>query len=153
MSTAKIFAVENRLAKIARQPGGRTFNEAVKSAELKVDSVRAQSLAALKVKAAELSGAADAAKSNPSQAQFDDLYRMANAIYGLAGTFGLKGLSEASASLCDLIEGGRNGETLAFAAIIVHADGIRLLANTGEAAAGPVLEGLRQVHARFAPPT
>ena len=151
MSSARIFAVENRLARIAKQPGGRTFNEAVKSAERKVESVRERCMVALAGKAKELAAATEAAKAGPD-GDLAEVYRLANAIYGLAGDFELKGLAEAALSLCDVVHAFRQTPPINWAAIDVHVDGIRLLNQKGEAVAEPVLEGLRRVQARFAAP-
>jgi hypothetical protein len=151
MTTARVFAVENKLAKIAAKPGGKTIHEAISSAERKVESVREACVGALAGKVADLIAHAAAAKADQSHARFDGLYKGGNAIYGVAGAFGLTGLAQAASSLCDLIEGFRNGEPVNWPAIDVHVDGIRLLVSGGEAGAEPILAGLRAVRARFVP--
>lgn len=151
MSNARVFAIENKLAKIAARPGGKTVHEAITSAERKVESVRERCVAALAGKSADLIAEAAAAKASSHHARFDGLYRVSNAIYGVAGSFGLNGLAEAASSLCDLIEGFRGGEAVNWPAIDVHVDGVRLLVAGGEVGAEPILEGLRRVRARFVP--
>jgi hypothetical protein len=148
MSKAQVFPVENRLAKLATLPGGRTFDEAVRAADRKVESVRERCLASLNDKAAELNRAAQAAKAGLPPC-FDELYRVSNAIYGIAGTFDRKGLAEVACSLCDLLQGFSDGEPVIWPAVDVHVDGIRLLTQKGEAVAEPILAGLRRVRARF----
>lgn len=150
MSKAQIFPVENRLAKLATLPGGRTFDEAVRAADRRVESVRERCLASLAEKASALTIAAQLARSSDTPA-FDDLYRLSNAIYGVAGTFDRKGLAEAASSLCDLLQGFLDGEPPNWPAIDVHVDGVRLLTHKGEAVAEPILAGLRRVRARFIP--
>jgi hypothetical protein len=148
MSKAQVFPVENRLAKLATLPGGRTFDEAVRAADRKVESVRERCLASLKAKALELSSAAQITRASATPS-FDELYRVSNAIYGIAGTFDCKGLAEAACSLCDLLQGFTDGEPVAWPAVDVHVDGIRLLTQKGEEVAEPILAGLRRVRARF----
>ena len=150
MSKAQIFPVENRLAKLATLPGGRTFDEAVRAADRRVESVRERCLASLTEKASALTMAAHVARASDPPV-FDDLYRVSNAIYGIAGTFDCKGLAEAASSLCDLLQGFLDGEPTNWPAIDVHVDGIRLLTQKGEAVAEPILAGLRRVRARFVP--
>ena len=151
MSQARVFAIENKLAKIAARPGGKTIHEAISSAERKVESVRERCVAALAGKSAELIAEAAAAKASQQHTRFDGLYRVANAIYGVAGTFDRKGLAEAASSLCDLLQGFLDGEPPNWPAIDVHVDGVRLLTHKGEAVAEPILAGLRRVRARFIP--
>jgi hypothetical protein len=148
MSKAQIFPVENRLAKLATLPGGRTFDEAVRAADRKVESVRDRCIASLAQKALDLNAAAQQVRAGETP-DFDDVYRISNAIYGVAGTFDRKGLSEAASSLCDLLQGFKDGEPVNWPAIDVHVDGIRLLTQKGEAVTEPILAGLRRVRARF----
>src|SRR6185312_12927143 len=54
MTSAKVFKVENRLAKLARSAGGKTVEEAVTSAEQRIESVRDRCVAALALKAEQL---------------------------------------------------------------------------------------------------
>ena len=93
-------------------------------------------------------------KANDTKA-LDGIYDISNAIFGLAGSFGLKALAEAAFSLCDLADNFRGGDPANWPAIDVHVDGIRLLATlgdkAGEAGADSILEGLRRVRARVLP--
>ncbi len=151
-SPARVFATENRLAKVARLPGGKSIDEAVRHAEAKVAGVRERCIAALSGKASELVVELAALKTAETP-NFDRAYAVSNSVYGVAGAFALPGLAEAAASLCDLIEGVRGGDRINWAALDVHVDGIRLLIAEGEGGAQPVLAGLRRVRARFVPET
>jgi len=155
MSRARIFAVENHLAKIAREPGGRTIENALKAAETRVEAARETSVAALAEKAEQLARHAAAGRRGEDPHAFARIYDISNAIYGLAAAFGLKGLAEAAFSLCDLADSYRGGEAANWPAVDVHVDGIRLLAVMGEkagaAGAESILEGLRRVRARVLP--
>jgi hypothetical protein len=155
MSRVRIFAVENQLAKIAREPGGRTVETAVKAAETRIEAARETSVAALAQKGEALAGCAAAARGRSDPEAFGAIYDVSNAIYGLAAAFGLKALAEAAFSLCDLADSYRGGEPANWPAIDVHVDGVRLLAmlgdKAGEAGAESILEGLRRVRARVLP--
>lgn len=157
MSNARIFAVENKLAEIARAPGGKIAAEAVKAAETRIEAQRDVSLASLIEKADAMAAAADEGRGANDAEVFGRIYDISNAIFGLAGAFGLKSLAEAAFSLCDLADSFRSGDEPSWPAIDVHVDGIRLLANLGEkagaAGAESILDGLRRVRARVLPAT
>jgi hypothetical protein len=149
MSLARIFKVENRLAKIARQPGGKSIEEAVRTAELRIESVRDKCVAALATKAERLAEIAAGDRGEGGQATLDGLYNTSNAIFGVACVYDLDALSEAACSLCDLVYGFRSGQAVNWQAIDVHVDGIRLLASGYSEGAASILAGLRRVKARF----
>ena len=154
MSRARVFTVENQLAKIVREPGGRTVEKALKEADTRIEAARETSVAALAEKAEQLAAHAAAGRRGEDPVAFARIYDISNAIYGLAAAFGLQGLAEAAFSLCDLADSYKGGEAPNWPAIDVHVDGIRLLASLGEkagAAAEPILEGLRRVRARVLP--
>jgi len=148
-SPTRVFHVENRLAKAARQPGGKSISEALKAAEQKIESVRGRCEASLLTKADALQAAAAGDRDAGAGATLDALYDISNAIFGVAGTFGYDALAEAACSLCDLVHGFRTGEAVNWSAVDVHVDGIRLLATGQKAGAESVLEGLQRVRARF----
>ena len=157
MSRPRVFAVENKLAEIARQPGGKIAADAVKAAEIRIEAVREVSLASLVEKAEAMAALAAAGRESNDPEVFGGIYDISNAIFGLAGTFGLKPLAEAAFSLCDLADSFRSGEAPSWPAIDVHVDGIRLLATLGDkagaAGADSILDGLRRVRARVLPAT
>ncbi|PZQ54038.1 MAG: hypothetical protein DI570_23415 [Phenylobacterium zucineum] len=155
MSRPRVFAVENTLAKMAREPGGRTAEAAVKAAETRVEAQRGVSLVSLIEKSEALVNLAAAARQGAPDG-LGPVYDLSNAIFGLASAFGLKALSDAAISLCDLADHFRASDEVNWPAIDVHVDGIRLLASLGEKAAvsggDAILEGLRKVRAHAMPP-
>jgi hypothetical protein len=151
MSVARIFKVENRLAKIARSPGGKSIDEAVRGAEQRIESVREQCIAALATKADRLAAEAAGDRGAGASETMEGLYNISNAIFGVACVYELDALAEAACSLCDLLHGFRNGEPVNWSAVDVHVDGIRLLAMGRFEGAESVLAGLRKVRARFVP--
>jgi hypothetical protein len=151
MSLARIFNVENRLAKIARSPGGKSIDEAVRGAEERIEAVRDKCVAALSTKADLLSALSAGDRGAGAAETMEGLYNVSNAIFGVACVYDLEALAEAACSLCDLLHGFRNGEPVNWSAVDVHVDGIRLLATGRSEGAASVLAGLRQVRARFVP--
>lgn len=155
MSQPRIFAVENQLAKVVKTQGGKTVAEHVKAAEVRIEGVRDVTLASLVGKAEAMAALAAAGRKASDPKAFDGIYDLSNAIFGLAGSFGLKALAEAAFSLCDLADSFRSGDPANWPAIDVHVDGIRLLATLGDkagaAGAESILDGLRRVRARVLP--
>ena len=151
MSQAKVFQVENRLAKLARQPGGKTITEALRGAEVRIEALRERCEASLLEKAEALHVIARGDRAAGATITLDALYELSNAIFGVAGTYGYTALADAACSLCDLVYGFRSGDAVNWGAVDVHVDGIRLLATGKSAGAESVLAGLRQVRARFVP--
>lgn len=154
-SNARVFAVHNKLAEIASQPGGRRPEDAIRAANAKIEGVRDASIASLLEKADHMVALAAQGRAEGDASVMSGIYDTSNATYGLAGSFGLTALAEACFSLCDLADCFRGGEPVNWPAIDVHVDGIRLLAGLGDkaGAAGPesILEGLRRVRARVLP--
>ncbi len=153
MSLPRVFKVENKLAKVVSRPGGKTIKEALQSAETNIESVRDQCMTALEEKAGNLARIAGGDRGEGAMATLDRLYDVSNAIFGVAGAFGLEALAEAACSLCDVIHRFRSGESVRWSAVDVHVDGIRLLAGGLTRGADEILEGLRKVRARFVPAT
>lgn len=157
MSSVRVFAVENKLAELLREPGGKTAEQAVKAAEVRVEAQRGVTLAALIEKADQMAAVVAEGRGSADAEVFGRVYDLSNAIYGLAGVFELKALAEAAFSLCDLADNYRNGDAPNWPAVDVHVDGVRLLANLGEKASGAgaesILDGLRRVRARVLPPS
>ena len=151
MSQSRVFKIENKLAKVVSRPGGKTIQEALKSAETNIESVRDQCMTALEEKAGNLARIAAGDRAAGATATLDGLYDVSNAIFGVAGAFGLEALAEAACSLCDVIHRFRGGEAVKWSAVDVHVDGIRLLAGGLTRGADEILEGLRKVRARFVP--
>ena len=154
-STARTFTIENKLGKIAREPGGRRPEDAIRAAEGRVEGVRGASTASLTEKSEQMSALAARGRAENDASVLGGIYDISNAIYGIAASFGLTALSEAAFSLCDLADYFRSGEPANWPAIDVHIDGIRLLTSLGDkagaAGAESILEGLRRVRARVLP--
>jgi chemotaxis protein histidine kinase CheA len=155
MTDVRVFKIENQLAKVVKTPGGKTIEQAVQAAEVRIEAVRDTCVAALAEKSEQLAALAAAGRRGEDPKALDGIYDLANAVYGIAGAFDLTPLSHAAFSLCDLADGFRSGEPPNWPAIDVHVDGIRLLATMGPrigaAGAEAVLDGLKRVRARVLP--
>ncbi|MBS0360499.1 MAG: hypothetical protein JSR98_03895 [Proteobacteria bacterium] len=150
-NTARVFQVENKLARLARSPGGKTIDDAVRGAEQRIESVRERCVAAVAAKAEQLALLAGGDRTTEVPELLDRLYNLSNAIFGVAGVYEMEALAEAACSLCDLLHGFQSGEKVNWSAVDVHVDGIRLLAAGHSEGAATILAGLAQVRARFTP--
>jgi hypothetical protein len=153
MKTSRLFKVENKLSEITSRPGGRRISDALHAAEAKVQEKHGDLAAALPVAGARLKDLVDGADANPDVA-LDALYTEANQLFALAAALDMKALASAAYSLCDVADSFRDSGEISWQALHVHVDSIRLLVQgTGSAEAdAAILEGLRQVGARFLKP-
>lgn len=135
---------QNRLAKLIRGAGGKSFEDAVGDADANLKGIEDASLSVLDQKIEEIR---QLAAAPPAPQTRERLYAAANEIVGLGGVFGLPDLSQAAYSLCELIDQSAAGGP-GVEAVRVHIDALRLL-RLGEAAPPAerrqVLEGLRDV--------
>jgi len=154
-AVVRTFHPENRLAKAISFAGGVTMAEALKRAEANVQVVRADCMAALDQKIAQIETLTSAAAFSSADADIRAVYALSNEILNEAGVFGLSELSEAGRSLCELTGAWRAGAPpLDLRAIAVHVAAMKSLRRP-DVAADPavrtaVLEGLRQVTAKIA---
>ena len=154
MSDARVFKIENRLAKVVTLPGGKTVAEALRSADSHIASVRDDCLASLSEKGLRLQKLVELARSGSPEAAIAGIYNVANDIFSVAGAFQMTELAEAAYGLCDLADDSRPTASINWPAIAVHIDGVRLLATVDgsqdPATRTAIAEGLRAVVARFA---
>ena len=153
MSEARVFKIENRLAKVVSLPGGKTVAEALRNADTRIESVRGDCLASLAEKGLRLQNLAEFAKCGSPQVAIAGIYSVANDVFSIASAFQMTELAEAAYGLCDLADDSRSPELISWAAIGVYIDGIRLLA-TVDGSEDPttratIAAGLRAVAARF----
>ncbi len=150
MPDARVFKIENRLAKVVSLPGGKTVAEALAAADRRIAGVKDECIAALEKQSARLSEQVAAAKAAGGVAGLDAIYRTANEIFGVAGTFGLNDLGVGAYSLCDIADCFRQTGEVNWPAIEVHADGLRLLSTEADPAKRTaIVMGLKAVAARY----
>ena len=135
-----------RLAALVQQPGGLSREEAVGAVALRLSAVRDGMLVQIDATVAAMAALGLRLRHGPDRAALDELYVQSNALFGVAGLFGLAGLGQVAHSLCDLIEHLRASGAWHPAAVQVHLDGLVLARNAGSAeAAAASTGGLRRV--------
>ncbi|MFT3722232.1 MAG: hypothetical protein QM773_01505 [Hyphomonadaceae bacterium] len=148
MSQVRKFMPENKLAKTITDPAGMLVKQAVQNASANIEAVRDEHIAALDVKMDEL--AAVSAKAMQTQGSDDasQVYRLAREILADAGMFGLKHISRAAHSLCELMAAGDRYRHQ-WAGVAVHIEAISILRKGGGAFGGTdvdtMLAGLEKI--------
>jgi hypothetical protein len=151
MSMVRRFVTPNRLTRFVNTPDGIPLAEAIARAEANVAEIKPPSLDYIDELLAEIGPKAPA---NPSLAEMDRLYTIANELAGIGGLFDLAGLGRAAYSLCELVDSFRSVGTWNAAAVTVHFEGLRLLRQEETGALPPeairsILAGLDRVVTRF----
>lgn len=150
MKPANVFKYENRLAKTVVNKGGMTADEAIASAEERVEQVREPTLTDIDRALAEIYDDGERLRASRDEAALKRIYAASNRIIGVAGVFGLGELGEAAYSLCELVSRVQSGARFSWPMLGVHFDGLRLLRHPAAHVEGhraQVLAGLRQVTA------
>jgi hypothetical protein len=143
VTNVRKFMPENRLAKVLEDPNGLLFGHALKKAAANLETVRDSHMAALDEKISALGkfpapgGAGDAA----------EVYRLAREIRADAAIFGLKDITRASHSLCELMASNRPAPQV-WDGVAVHVHAILALRQPARGAAQArisLLEGLERI--------
>jgi hypothetical protein len=132
-----------------RAPGGINVEEAIARASQRVGEARERCIAGLDEKIEEIARATAGSEA----ASMQSVYCVASEIYALAGTFGLKELSQAASSLCDLLVAAlpepKGVDQVLIQSVTVHVDALRTLRggdlSDDRGAREAVVEGLRRV--------
>ena len=131
-----------RLSLLLHQPGGMTVAEAAASAHERLRGMQVEAVASIDAMLARM--AVLGRDPRPNQAALDELYVLANAVFGTAGLFGLGAVGDVAYSLCDLLDRLRASGAWRPSAIQVHLDGLALARRaSGNTAA--LTKGLRRV--------
>jgi chemotaxis protein histidine kinase CheA len=142
--TVKRSQPKQRLRQFFGNPEGILRSQLLRQADEKLEDIRESSLAdidKLVERVEELGRSAD-----PANAQ--EIYRVSNEIFGVAGAFGLKHLGQATCSLCELVDVLTTAGQWNQAAVKVHLDGIQSLrtgADDQAAARDAIVAGLVKV--------
>lgn len=135
----------SRLSLLLRQPGGMTVAEASAAAHARLRNMQPMALASIDGMIARMAALGPPLAQGPDRAALDELYVLANAVFGTAGLFGLHEVGEVAYSLCDLIDRLRASGTWHPLAVQVHLNGLALARGTGGDVARAVTQGLRRV--------
>lgn len=151
MSVVKFIPYTNRLAKLMKLPGGKRVEEALADADANLKEIEGPCLQVLDELIARIRGLAETPQ--PTLDDLDEIYARSNEIIGLGGVFGMRDLSAAAYSLCELIDRTRERGGPDRQALAVHVDSLRLLRLGGaleEAERAKMLDGLANVVRRVA---
>lgn len=148
MSKVQKFMPENKLAKTIADPSGMLVTQAIAKASANIEQVRDVHIAALEEKLEQLSEIAATAMKTHTAEDAAQLYRLAREVLADAGIFGLKNISRAAHSLCELMSAG-DRHRFQWAGVTVHVEAIAALRKQGRAAGGPdvdaMLAGLEKI--------
>ena len=135
----------SRLSLLLHQPGGMTVAEASAAASVRLGNMQPEAIASIDTMIARMAALGPPLAQGPDKAALDELYVLANAVFGTAGLFGLNAVGEVAYSLCDLIDRLRASGTWHPLAVQVHLNGLALARATGGDGAHAVARGLRRV--------
>jgi len=121
----------NRIAMLVNRPGGQTEAEAVAAATANLETIRDSTLQQLDEMVRQILHIGLALKIPPDPAEVQALYTLSNTIVGVAGVFGLAGLSAVAYSLCELIDRLRDSRTWNAQSVQVHLDSLLLMQGGG----------------------
>lgn len=145
MSQPTVPGHTSRLASLVNRPGGLTEDEAVSAATANLEGMRERTLIEIDATLQRMQAIGAALAAEPDPAALDALYGSSHTLIGVAGTFGLGGLSAVAYSLCELIDRMRTSRTWNPLAVRVHLDSLRLMqvAGPGERDGWQVRDALR----------
>jgi hypothetical protein len=139
VSQVRKFLPENKLAKTITDPRGMLLGHAVQKASQNIENVRDVHMVALEGKLDELARVAATASHSQSADDAAMLYRLAREVLGDAGIFGLKHISRAAHSLCELMAAG-DRHRHQWAGVAVHIEAIAILRRESAAPTGANIE-------------
>lgn len=147
MSTPRMPAHTKRLAGLVHRPGGLTEDEAVCAADANLETIRERTLQQMDGTLQLMQAIGRTLETRADRAALESLYAHSNSIIGVAGVFGMSGLSAVAYSLCELIDRLRTSRTWNAQAVSVHLDSLRLMrmAGPGEAENREMQAALRRL--------
>lgn len=152
MSEVHYYRPKMKLAKLLREPGGKTVGEAVKDANAGLESISADCLNEVDAGLGRIDAAFAAIPTGFDIEALHGLYTAVNGLIGLPGIVGLSEMETAAYSLADLIDRMMAAGRFEREAVRVHVQALRLLRRPdvlGLTAVGEVLAGLAQVRDKY----
>lgn len=150
MTEVRATRIKSSLAAQLSRPGGRTIADAQRLAETGLQSHKADIMADLGRLIGQLE---DLCVARAPEGQ-DRVYVLASALVDMAGFFDTGPFYSAGYSLCDLSDRMQARGVWSWPAVEVHVKALRLIMAGGckaGAESDVLLQGLRSVHAAFAP--
>jgi hypothetical protein len=146
-----------KLAAQLREAGGQTVADSLAAVGANLQALRPACLDELRGVVANLAAASQRLADTFDAEALQELYGIAARAVGVGAVSGAPGADVALVSLCDLLDRLANNGRWDRKAIEVHVRTLQLLAAQGDAldaaATQRILDGLRQVSARYATPT
>jgi hypothetical protein len=141
---------DNRLAKLARMPGGRTVASIETDVEARMEVLKDACLTAIQDRVQDIVRIAGQMPRPPGGEDLGRLYGLCNEVVGLAGVAHLEDAGRAAMSFCQLLDGWRSGKAPWSAAPFdVHLGALQLLSqpdsDLGQAARDHMVDGLHAV--------
>jgi chemotaxis protein histidine kinase CheA len=131
VSTPRIPAHTRRLAGLVHRPGGLTEEEAVCAADANLETIRERTLQQMDGTLQLMQTIGQTLETSADRTALEALYAHSNTIVGVAGVFGMAGLSAVAYSLCELIDRLRTSRTWNAQAVSIHLDSLRLMRMAG----------------------
>jgi hypothetical protein len=141
VTRARKFIPENKLAAALAAPNGLLVTQAIEKAARNVEALRPEHLAALEIKLDALAKLAESAAATRTDEDAAQLYRLAREILADSAVFGLKQISRAAHSLCELMAAGSRHRHQ-WTGISVHTEAISALRRLGNVAGGPGIDAM-----------
>ena len=127
MTKSKVSRHPNRIAALVNRPGGQTADEAIAAATASLESARDDTLLALHGILARMQDRFQVMGQRPVAADIAELYALSNTVIGVAGAYGLAGLSGVAYSLCELIDRLRQSNTWNAQSVRLHLESMAVV--------------------------
>ena len=143
---------ENRLSKRVRLPGGQTVAQMEADIQQRMEGMRQACVQTVRQAVAEIEQEGRTLQPPLAEDRLARLYDLSNQVIELSGAAELPDLDRAALSLCQLLDGWRNGKVWSAAALSVHLLTLQLLARSARElspqARDAMIEGLTSVVVR-----
>lgn len=153
--TVQMLFPKSRLAALIFKPGGKRVADAIEDAKANAAELRGACLDELQQVLAEIEARTSGVTAYDAD-MVNGLYEQVGRALGVAGSVGMAEVDIALSSFAVLLDNLRLRQMWDRAAVAVHVQSLRLLLTAAAAeqteGVAQILEGLRQVSARYAPP-
>jgi len=120
----QIYNPENKLRTLVNQPGGLSREDAIASAEQRIEQMRGEILDIITGMIAEL---CLAMQRRVTAADIGEIHQILDRIIALSGPFRLRHLALSAMNLADLLKAMEDSNVIVIEPIIVHVEAIKLL--------------------------
>lgn len=120
-----------RLAAKVNQPGGITEDEAVAAATANLETLRDRTQHELDSTIQSIRILMRGLQTPPDPVAVRELYSLSNSVVGIAGIYGMAGLSEVAYSLCEIIDRLRTAKIWNAVSVQIHIDSLMLMQGDG----------------------